>query len=131
MSSMYDMIAKMDNAKRIMGGVISRNRANIEAVVGPIVYHGPDSWVFELRSNYNERISVATPPDTLTLEILYKGDIHYPEESELPSILLQMKNGNFEVDSDDESLDPENDYPDPNEDLDHDPDDSIEEIYKI
>jgi hypothetical protein len=94
-----------------MKALLFRMRSSIEESVGPINYDR-GSNAFRLVSDFGDRISVAIFPDSddsEELRILYKGEIIFPDESELPIILLKMKNGTYPVplqeewDSDDDS----------------------------
>jgi hypothetical protein len=91
-----------------MKALLFRMRSSIEESVGPINYD-PGSNAFRLVSDFGDRISVAIFPDSEELRILYKGEIIFPDESELPITLLKMKNGTYQVllqeewDSDDDS----------------------------
>jgi hypothetical protein len=86
----------LNNAKAIvmMDEFLKRNKDSIVASVGEIK-RNPNFWGFELKSNAGERISVAITPDYKTLEIFFKDEIYYPDENELPAILLQMKTGTY------------------------------------
>jgi hypothetical protein len=95
MDSMQKMMLKNATAIVMMDEFLKRNKDSIVASVGPIK-RNPDFWGFELTSDSGERISVAIPPDSKTLEIFFKDEIYYPEENELPAILLQMKNGAYQ-----------------------------------
>lgn len=94
MDSMQKMMLNNRKAVAIMDEFLKSNKDSIVASVGEIK-RNPNSWGFELRSNSGDRISVAIPPDSKTLEIFFKDEIYYPEEDELPAILLQMKNGTY------------------------------------
>jgi hypothetical protein len=87
---------KTATASAKMEALLERNRNSIEDSVGP-VNHRQDSWLFDLSSNNGDRISVAIPSDTMTLEIFYKDKIYFSKESELSTILMQIKNGTFPI----------------------------------